>query len=321
VVEPEPNSESEETFQPISSSATSGGSSDARNADQAEPPGWRGFEIRVNDDGLIEMDVEEGRGTLERDEPGEMNREGYEQSLAAAAGDSTSVSGASRDSSQSSSSGEEEEEEEDEEEEMDEDEDSEDGISSSDDPDSMTTVSSDGHVPLVRPHRLYSGHRNVDTVKDVNFGGADDSLVLSGSDDGNLFIYSKASSELLAIIEADESVVNVMQYHPYLPIIAVSGIDSSVKLIGPTSAKEKKFSRLQQKEEITKKNRDESWTSEGLAVPHSALINLLSRAVGQEEGEEGTRQTTRRIPISMLLQMARQGELDEEGGGQDCLVV
>lgn len=52
-----------------------------------------------------------------------------------------------------------------------------------DDPDAAFATCSNGHIPLVRPHRLYSGHRHVDTVKDVNFGGIEDSLIMSGSDD------------------------------------------------------------------------------------------------------------------------------------------
>lgn len=311
--------ESQDTFHPASGEAS-----------QSEAPSWRGFEIRVNDDGEIEVDVEEGnaRRSAEGAEgadgvASEMNTDGFRQLLASTSAQTEAGNTANdaQSSSAASAMGEHGDGDEDEDDQDEEDDDSDSGsddrgqdISSSDDPDAAYATSLDGHVPLVRPRREYVGHRNVDTVKDVNFGGADDSLVLSGSDDGNLFMYRKSDSELLAIIEADESVVNVMQWHPFLPLIAVSGIDNSVKLISPTARKEKMYSRLEKKQEITQKNGDASWTSEGLAIPHSALINLLSRAAG-DEGEDGL---PRRIPLSMLMQLAAQ----EEGeAGQDCIVM
>lgn len=56
---------------------------------------------------------------------------------------------------------------------------------------------------------------------------------MSGSDDGSLFIWRKATGELHDILEGDGSVVNVMEPHPSLPIIAVSGIDTTVKVSFP----------------------------------------------------------------------------------------
>lgn len=50
----------------------------------------------------------------------------------------------------------------------------------------------------------------------------------------NVFMYCRSYSELLTIIDADESVVNVMQQHPYLLMLAVSETDNSVKLLGAT---------------------------------------------------------------------------------------
>lgn len=65
----------------------------------------------------------------------------------------------------------------------------------------------------------------------VNFLGPEDEFVTSGSDDGNFFIWHKATGELHGIYEGDGSVVNVIEGHPFLPLIAVSGIDSTVKVI------------------------------------------------------------------------------------------
>ena len=53
---------------------------------------------------------------------------------------------------------------------------------------------------------------------------------MSGSDDGNWFMWEKGSGKLHDILEGDGSVVNVIEGHPYLPLVAVSGIDHTVKV-------------------------------------------------------------------------------------------
>jgi DDB1- and CUL4-associated factor 8 len=67
----------------------------------------------------------------------------------------------------------------------------------------------------------------------VNFLGPHDEFVTSGSDDGNFFIWDKATAALRGIYEGDSSVVNMVEGHPHLPLVAVSGIDTTVKVIRP----------------------------------------------------------------------------------------
>lgn len=64
----------------------------------------------------------------------------------------------------------------------------------------------------------------------VNFLGPYDEYVTSGSDDGNWFIWNKSTGELVDVFEGDDSVVNVIEGHPHLPLVAVSGIDTTVKV-------------------------------------------------------------------------------------------
>jgi WD repeat-containing protein 42A len=64
----------------------------------------------------------------------------------------------------------------------------------------------------------------------VNFLGPNDEYVTSGSDDGNFFIWNKATGKVHGVLEGDGSVVNVIESHPRLPLIAVSGIDTTVKV-------------------------------------------------------------------------------------------
>ncbi|KAK5305049.1 hypothetical protein LTR99_004115 [Exophiala xenobiotica] len=89
------------------------------------------------------------------------------------------------------------------------------------------------HVPYSSHTRVYKGHCNTRTVKDVNYYGLNDEYVVSGSDDGNFFIWDKKTCKILNILEGDGEVVNVVQGHPYEPMLAVSGIDSTVKIFGP----------------------------------------------------------------------------------------
>lgn len=73
-------------------------------------------------------------------------------------------------------------------------------------------------VPCSPHTRVYKGHCNVKTVKDVNFYGLNDEYVVSGSDSGHLFIWDKKTSQLLNILEGDGEVVNVVQGLSLLPL-------------------------------------------------------------------------------------------------------
>jgi len=108
-------------------------------------------------------------------------------------------------------------------------------------------------VSVVLPRSRFLGHCNVATVKDVNFLGPSDEYVTSGSDDGNFFIWRKATGKIHGILEGDGSVVNVIESHPHLPLIAVSGIDTTVKLFAPAQGPSR-FSRLDNIASITDHN-------------------------------------------------------------------
>ncbi|OJJ47901.1 hypothetical protein ASPZODRAFT_141461 [Penicilliopsis zonata CBS 506.65] len=85
-------------------------------------------------------------------------------------------------------------------------------------------------VPCSSHTRVFRGHCNIKTVKDVNFFGLDDEYVVSGSDSGHVFIWERKTGKLVNILEGDGEVVNVVQGHPYEPTMAVSGIDSTIKI-------------------------------------------------------------------------------------------
>ncbi|RMZ72118.1 wd and tetratricopeptide repeat [Pyrenophora seminiperda CCB06] len=88
-------------------------------------------------------------------------------------------------------------------------------------------------VPCVPHTRVFRGHCNVKTVKDVNYFGLHDEYVVSGSDSGHVFIWDRKTAQLVNILEGDGEVVNVIQGHPYEPTMAVSGIDHTIKIFSP----------------------------------------------------------------------------------------
>jgi len=108
-------------------------------------------------------------------------------------------------------------------------------------------------LPIVFPRQRYRGACNVNTVKDVNFLGPKDDYIVSGSDDGNFFIWNKLTGSLQDILEGDGSIVNVIEQHPSLPVLAVSGIDNTVKIFAPRGDV-RSSSRISQKEEIMRNN-------------------------------------------------------------------
>lgn len=68
-------------------------------------------------------------------------------------------------------------------------------------------------------------------IKEATFWGND--YVMSGSDCGHVFIWDRKTAKLVMLLQADHHVVNCLQPHPTLPILATSGIDHDVKLWSP----------------------------------------------------------------------------------------
>ncbi|OAX43460.1 WD40 repeat-like protein [Rhizopogon vinicolor AM-OR11-026] len=154
-------------------------------------------------------------------------------------------------------------------------------------------------VPVIYPRMRFSGHCNVETVKDVNFLGPYDEFVTSGSDDGNFFIWRKSTGELVDILEGDEHVVNVIESHPHLPLVAVSGIDTTIKLFSPTRGVPS-FSRWNNAEMIKKNNAQSSRRGLGgsaeLQFAHLVLnYEQALRGVRDAEGEHSEVQLTQCI--------------------------
>lgn len=186
-------------------------------------------------------------------------------------------------------------------------------------------------VPCSSHTRVYRGHCNVKTVKDVNYLGLEDEYVVSGSDDGNLFIWDRKTSELVNVLEGDGEVVNVVQGHPYECLLAVSGIDHTVKIFSPDqrareaarlgrgvgAADSENFSSLAWPPRMGRRVRRQGGTSEP-AVPRREQMD-----VEEEEDDDyvapGGLASRRRMHESYRIM--QQNDLERQGGNQDAFIT
>lgn len=76
-------------------------------------------------------------------------------------------------------------------------------------------------------------------IKEATFWGND--YVMSGSDCGHVFVWNRFSGKLEMLLEADQHVVNCLQPHPTLPLLATSGIDYDIKIWAPGDAEQIRF--------------------------------------------------------------------------------
>lgn len=81
----------------------------------------------------------------------------------------------------------------------------------------------------------YQGHWNSASVKGVNFFGPKSEFIVSGSDCGRIFFWEKNTEAIVQWMRGDEcGVVNCLEPHPHIPILATSGLDSDVKIWIPS---------------------------------------------------------------------------------------
>ncbi|KAI0320808.1 WD repeat-containing protein [Amylostereum chailletii] len=154
-----------------------------------------------------------------------------------------------------------------------------------------TGFDTDNSVPIIYPRRRFSGARNVETIKDVNFLGPSDEFIVSGSDDGNWFMWRKETGALCGIYEGDDQVVNVVEGHPHLPLVAVSGIDTTVKLFAPTAGPSA-ASKTERAESIMTRNRETPAQSPADLASLFFWASRLRNYAGEEQGGNSEPQCT-----------------------------
>jgi nuclear receptor interaction protein len=184
-------------------------------------------------------------------------------------------------------------------------------------------------VPCAPHTKVFRGHCNLRTVKDVNYFGLQDEYVVSGSDSGHVFIWDRKTSELLNILEGDGEVVNVVQGHPYEPIMAVSGIDHTIKIFSP-DAHAQRNARLG----IGVHSADRGFSSLGFGLrrrtrPENTSEPALSRETSQalqdisDEGDErvAPHGLASRKRMDQQYTIMAQNDEDRKGGREDAFIT
>ncbi|KAI4725051.1 WD40 repeat-like protein [Aureobasidium sp. EXF-10728] len=180
------------------------------------------------------------------------------------------------------------------------------------------------------PHtRVYRGHCNVKTVKDVNFFGLDDEYVVSGSDDGNLFVWDRKTSRLVNILEGDGEVVNVLQGHPYEPMLAASGIDHTIKIFSP-DARAREAARLGRGVEAV-----DSSTFSSISWMRQRRQNRQGNVTSEPAVDAGTEERNAadddeyvaagglasRKRMHLEYQITSQNDVERQGGNQETFLT
>jgi nuclear receptor interaction protein len=197
-------------------------------------------------------------------------------------------------------------------------------------------------IPCNSHTRVYRGHCNVKTVKDVNFFGLDDEYIVSGSDDGNLFIWDRKTTKLVNILEGDGEVVNVAQGHPYETMLAVSGIDHTIKIFSP-DARAREAARLGRGIEAhdasgfsslawppryggrrrASRRRTSHSEHEGSTTSEPAV----SRSNNEEEDENDNDEyvapagLASRRRLHQSYEITQQNDVERQGGNQDAFIT
>uniref|UniRef100_A0A8D0CW00 WD and tetratricopeptide repeats 1 n=1 Tax=Sander lucioperca TaxID=283035 RepID=A0A8D0CW00_SANLU len=126
-------------------------------------------------------------------------------------------------------------------------------------------------------HR-YCGHCNTTTdIKEANFFGSKGQYIVSGSDDGSFFIWEKETTNLVRILQGDESIVNCLQPHPSYCFLATSGIDPVVRLWSPRPETETENGRVVEDMESAAQANQRRMNADPLEV---MLLNMGYRITG-----------------------------------------
>jgi len=187
-------------------------------------------------------------------------------------------------------------------------------------------------VPSSTSTKRYRGHCNVRTVKDVNYFGLDDEYVVSGSDDGHFFIWDRKTSELVNVLEGDGETVNVIQGHPYETMLAVSGIDHTIKIFSP-DGRARQVARMGQEVQAAdpaafsslawparagrRRPRGESTATSEPAVPADTGVSEDPDEV-EHVAPTGLRSRRRMHDAYRIM---NQNDVDRQGGNQDAFLT
>ncbi|XP_045611608.2 WD and tetratricopeptide repeats protein 1 isoform X1 [Procambarus clarkii] len=136
-------------------------------------------------------------------------------------------------------------------------------------------------------YKSYCGHCNTTTdIKEAVFLGKDGQFIAAGSDDGNLFVWDRHTTNLIRVIPGDESIVNCVQCHPHTCLLATSGIESVVKLWAPLPEMDNDSEPFLDIEEIAQANQQRMRADplEMMLMHMGNMAHVLGGGIGSGEG-------------------------------------
>jgi WD40 repeat protein len=71
----------------------------------------------------------------------------------------------------------------------------------------------------------FRGHKQENNIIKIGFGGANENMVVSGSEDANIYLWNCDKGDLLAKLEGHSDIVNCISWHPRDPLILASASD------------------------------------------------------------------------------------------------
>ena len=131
----------------------------------------------------------------------------------------------------------------------------------------------------------YCGHCNTTTdIKQASFFG--DNYIVAGSDDGSFFIWEKDTTNLVRVMRGDESIVNCLQPHPNVCMLASSGIDQEIRLWSPLSTAEPNDRLIKNTHRVAAENQKRMKND-----PLQAMLQSMGMP-GVSPGEDGDNNVT-----------------------------
>lgn len=166
-------------------------------------------------------------------------------------------------------------------------------------------------------HR-YTGHRNSATVKGVNFFGPKSEYVVSGSDCGNIFLWDVESEAVVNYFHGDENgIVNVLEPHPHIPILATGGLDNDVKLWYPTAEQATDLQGLHKMMSKNRRDRRKEESEPELIDSEMLwfLMHRLRRSATQFQEDASNSSDGDLSSLSSSSSSSEEEEEEEEEGG------
>lgn len=186
--------------------------------------------------------------------------------------------------------------------------------------DAAATSSERSQLDVASPRAMiqrYAGACNVQTdIKEACFLGDNGDYIAAGSDDGRLFVWERESGRLVRAVPAvtalatDDKVLNCVQPHPSLPILATSGLDNVVRVWSPIG------------QENTKGEEDRAEGVEATGMSAGALPSLGDIARHNQGNMDpvgvSMRMALQPLMRQLVMQITTSSGADADAGPGEC---